>query len=65
MKLTNKELEFFVDKIKLKAENMTKYRDQIKNLENNLKQKISNDTRTGAEGVTYGNIWFLEETYYT
>lgn len=49
MKLTNKELEFFVDKIKLKAENMTKYRDQIKNLENNLKQKISYDTRTGLK----------------
>lgn len=49
MKLTNSDLTFFVDKIKLKRENMPKYRDQIKNLEDSLRQKISSDTRTGLK----------------
>lgn len=40
MKLTNTDLMFFVDKIKLKAEDMPKYRDQVKRLTEGLEAKI-------------------------
>ena len=36
MKLSNKDLQNFIEKIKLQPENMGKYRDQI----NNLKEKL-------------------------
>lgn len=46
MKLDNNQLHFFIDKIKLKPENMQKYRDQINNLKQKLEDKIKNDNRT-------------------
>lgn len=38
MKLTNTQLQNFIGRIKLKEENMPKYREQI----NNLKEKLRN-----------------------
>jgi hypothetical protein len=49
MKLTNSQLNVFVDKIRLKPENMPKYRDQLGNLKNKLDDKIKNDERTGLK----------------
>lgn len=49
MKLTNSQLANFVNRIKLKSENMPKYRDQIKNLREKLEEKIKNDKRTGIK----------------
>jgi Second Messenger Oligonucleotide or Dinucleotide Synthetase domain len=53
MKLNNNQLQFFVDKIKLKSENMPKYRNQINNLKEKLEDKIKNDTRTGLKVTKY------------
>lgn len=53
MKLNNNELGFFVDKIKLQKENMSKYRDQINNLKTKLEEKISNDDSTGLKVFKY------------
>lgn len=49
MRLKNKELLYFIDRIKLKHEDMPKYRDQINNLREKLQDKISNDKRTGIK----------------
>jgi hypothetical protein len=49
MKLTNNQLNVFVDKIRLKPENMSKYREQFENLKNKLDEKIKNDERTGLK----------------
>jgi len=53
MKLDNNQLQFFVDKIKLKSENMQKYRDQINNLKQKLEDKIKNDDRNGLKVTKY------------
>ncbi len=49
MKLNNTQLSNFINRIKLKREDMPKYRDQIKNLMDKLEAKIKNDTRTGMK----------------
>ena len=49
MKLKNTQLSAFIDNIKLKSENMSKYRVQIKNLEDSLASKIRDDKRTGLK----------------
>jgi hypothetical protein len=49
MKLTNNQLNVFVDKIKLKSENMPKYREQLENLKNKLEDKIKTDKRNGLK----------------
>jgi hypothetical protein len=49
MKLANNQLNVFVDKIRLKSENMPKYREQLENLKNKLDDKIKNDERTGLK----------------
>ncbi|MDX2189572.1 MAG: CBASS oligonucleotide cyclase [Bacteroidota bacterium] len=49
MVLTNRQLSNFIDRIKLKRDNMPKYREQVKNLTDKLEDKIRNDTRTGAK----------------
>lgn len=53
MKLNNAQLQFFVDKIKLKPENMQKYRDQIGNLKQKLEEKIKNDDKTELKVTKY------------
>lgn len=53
MKLTNAQLQNFISRIKLKPENMPKYRDQIANLKERLEDKIKNDTRTGLRVTKY------------
>src|SRR5574343_415905 len=53
MKYTNDELGFFVDKIKLKAEDMPKYRTQINNLKEKLENKIKNDDSHGLKVTKY------------
>lgn len=47
MKLTNKQVQNFIKKIKLKEENMPQYREQMKNLKERLTEKINNDDKTG------------------
>ncbi|OAV75614.1 hypothetical protein Barb7_00751 [Bacteroidales bacterium Barb7] len=49
MELTNTQLNVFVDKIRLKSENMSKYREQLENLKNKLDNKIKEDKRTGLK----------------
>lgn len=49
MKLSNKDLHYFIDKIKLQPENMGKYRDQIKNLKEKLEKKIAEDESHGLK----------------
>lgn len=46
MKLNNTQLNSFVNRIKLKADSMPKYREQIKNLREKLQKKIDEDKRT-------------------
>lgn len=53
MKLSDKELQFFVNKIKLQPENMGKYRDQVNNLKEKLDKKISEDDRHGLKVEKY------------
>jgi hypothetical protein len=45
MKLTNSELKHFVRRIKLKRENMGKYRDQLTHLKERLEKKMKEDER--------------------
>lgn len=47
MIFTDTDLKFFVNKIKLKSEDMPQYREQVKRLTENLEEKIKNDKRTG------------------
>jgi len=49
MILTNSELKVFVDKIRLKPENMPQYREQVTRLQEKLEDKIKNDQRTGLK----------------
>ncbi len=49
MKLTNTQLQNFIGRIKLKHEDMPKYRDQINNLKVKLETKIREDKRTGMK----------------
>ncbi len=49
MKLSNTQLKNFIDRIKLKEENMPKYREQINNLKEKLQNKINEDNRTGLK----------------
>jgi hypothetical protein len=53
MKLTNTQLQNFIGRIKLKEENMQKYRDQINNLKESLEKKIKEDKRTGMKVTKY------------
>lgn len=53
MKLTNTQLQNFIGRIKLKEENMPKYREQINNLKEKLQAKIDNDDRTGMKVTKY------------
>ncbi len=53
MKLTNTQLQNFIGRIKLKEENMQKYRDQINNLKERLEKKIKDDKRTGMKVTKY------------
>jgi tRNA nucleotidyltransferase (CCA-adding enzyme) len=59
MKLTNAQLQNFIGRIKLKKENMPKFRDQIKNLQDELDLKIANDKRTGLKVTRFliGGSW--------
>lgn len=47
MKLTNSELQNFINRIKLRKDNMPKYRGQIENLISKLEDKIKDDLSTG------------------
>ncbi|MBL0048153.1 MAG: nucleotidyltransferase [Bacteroidetes bacterium] len=49
MRLTNTQLQNFIGRIKLKQEDMPKYRDQINNLRSKLETKIKEDKRTGMK----------------
>jgi hypothetical protein len=49
MILTNTDLKVFVDKIRLKPENMPQYREQVTRLQEKLEDKIKNDQRTGLK----------------
>jgi hypothetical protein len=49
MRLTNTQLQNFINRIKLKPENMTKYRDQMNNLRDKLQTKMKDDKRTGMK----------------
>lgn len=53
MRLTNTQLKVFVDKIRLKPENMPKYREQVETLKSKLDEKIKNDKRTGLKVTKY------------
>lgn len=49
MKLTNSELLNFINRIKLKRENMTRYRSQVANLIEKLEKKIAEDDNSGLK----------------
>tara|TARA_B100000508_G_C11465630_1_gene282061 strand:- start:7083 stop:8072 length:990 start_codon:yes stop_codon:yes gene_type:complete len=49
MKLTNTELQNFIGRIKLKRDNMPRYRDQVSNLINKLEKKIAEDDGSGLK----------------
>jgi len=53
MKLDNTKLAVFVKKIKLKPENMPKYRTQINNLKQKLEDKIKQDQNTELKVTKY------------
>lgn len=53
MKLSNKDLQHFIEKIKLQPENMGKYRDQINNLKQKLEKKIAEDDSHGLKVAKY------------
>lgn len=53
MKLNNTQLQNFVERIKLKREDMPKFREQVKNLQDKLEAKIKNDKRTGLRVAKY------------
>lgn len=53
MKLTNTELQNFIGRIKLKKDNMPKYRDQITNLKERLDNKIKNDNSNEIKITKY------------
>ncbi len=49
MRLNNGQLENFITRIKLKRDDMPKFRNQINNLREKLEEKIKNDKRTGLK----------------
>lgn len=49
MRLSNGQLENFIGRIKLKKDDMPKYRTQIGNLKEKLEDKIKDDKRTGLK----------------
>ncbi len=49
MNLNNTQLQNFINRIKLKQDDMPKYRNQVKNLIGKLEAKIKNDNRTGLK----------------
>lgn len=49
MKLNNTQLQNFINRIKLRQDNMPKYRNQVKNLIEKLEAKIKDDKRTGLK----------------
>lgn len=49
MRLNNNQLQNFIGRIRLKPEDMPKYRDQINNLREKLEKKIKEDQRTGMK----------------
>jgi len=53
MKLDNKSLRPFIDKIRLHKDNMTKYREQINNLKKKLEEKIEDDDSNGLKVTKY------------
>ncbi|WP_407517845.1 CBASS oligonucleotide cyclase [Elizabethkingia anophelis] len=53
MKLSNKDLQFFISKIKLQPENMGGYREQVNNLKEKLDKKIAEDDRHGLKVDKY------------
>lgn len=53
MKLSNKDLQHFIEKIKLQPINMGKYRDQINNLKQKLEKKIAEDDSHGLKVAKY------------
>jgi tRNA nucleotidyltransferase (CCA-adding enzyme) len=48
MKLTNSQLTNYVNRIKLKRANMPRYRDQLKNLQDDLEKHINEDISNGV-----------------
>ena len=46
MKLTNTQLENFINRIKFKKEKMPKYREQLDNLKEKVENEIKDDKRT-------------------
>ncbi len=53
MKLDNNSLRPFINKIRLRPDNMNKYRDQINNLKKKLEDKIKNDESNGLRVTKY------------
>lgn len=53
MKLDNNSLRPFINKIRLRPDNMSKYRDQINNLKKKLEDKIKNDESNGLKVTKY------------
>lgn len=53
MKLDNNSLRPFIDKIRLRNENMEKYRNQINNLKKRLEDKIKSDESHGLKVTKY------------
>jgi hypothetical protein len=53
MKLENNNLRPFINKIRLRPDNMSKYRDQINNLKKKLEAKIKNDESNGLKVTKY------------
>lgn len=53
MKLTNTELQNFINRIKLKRDNMPKYRDQLTNLKDRLEKKIKDDASNEMKVTKY------------
>ncbi len=59
MKLNNSQLTNFIDRIKLRRENMTGYRSQVGNLQEDLEKFITQDITTGVKvtKVTIAGSW--------
>ena len=53
MELSNSRLTNFINQIKLPRDSMSKYRDQVDNLQEKLADKIKNDDRTGVKVSGY------------
>jgi predicted nucleotidyltransferase len=49
MKLNNSQLTNFVNRIKLKRDNMPRYRTQVRNLQEDLEKHITEDSSTGVK----------------